>query len=95
MARYIDADEFIKYEIERNGCVPFIDGGNYNVDRLDDEVNYFPSADVQKVRHGKWKEVYKNDIAIVYECTNCKHLTFGISDYCICGTKMDGKEDEE
>ena len=60
-----------------------------------DCIKSVPTADVQEIRHGKWKEVYRNDIAIVYECTNCKHLTFGISDYCICGTKMDGKEDEE
>ena len=93
MAKYINADEFLKHEIERYGCVPLTDGGNYNVDRLNDELNDFPAADVQEIRHGKWKEVYRNDIAIVYECTNCKHLTFGISDYCICGTKMDRKED--
>lgn len=60
-----------------------------------DCIKSVPTADVQEVRHGKWKEVYRNDIAIVYECTNCKHLTFGISDYCICGAKMDEKEDEE
>ena len=58
----------------------------FNSAELLDEV---PKADVQEVRHGEWKKVYKNDIATVYECTNCKHLTFGTSDYCICGTKMD------
>ena len=52
-------------------------------------IKQLPAADVQEVRHGKWKKVYKNDIATVYECTNCKHLTFGTSDYCICGAKMD------
>ena len=58
----------------------------FNSAELLDEV---PKADVQEVRHGKWNTVYKNDIATVYECTNCKHLTFGTSDYCICGAKMD------
>ena len=53
-----------------------------------------PTVDVQEVKYGKWREVYKNDIATVYECTNCKHLTFGTSDYCICGAKMDRKDDK-
>lgn len=41
-----------------------------------------------KQREGEWKEVYRNNQATVYECTNCNHLSFGISDYCICGAKM-------
>jgi hypothetical protein len=43
-----------------------------------------------KQREGEWKEVYRNNQATVYECTNCNHLSFGISDYCICGAKMKG-----
>jgi hypothetical protein len=39
---------------------------------------------------GEWKEVYRNNQATVYECTNCNHLSFGTSDYCICGAKMKG-----
>lgn len=39
--------------------------------------------------------IYKsNKAASVYECSNCKQLTFGTSDYCICGAKIDLKEDE-
>lgn len=95
MAKYINADEFLKSEIKRCGYEPIIGTCTNDNKSLKEVINDFPSADVQEVRHGKWKEVYRNDIAIVYECTNCKHLTFGISDYCICGAKMDGKEDEE
>ena len=109
MARYIDADEFLKYEIKRNGCVPFIDGGNYNVDRLNDELNNFPTADVQEVRHGKWKksqaitgidpETLEVKIGNTDRCSVCD--TEFLSKKCKykycpnCGAKMDGKEDEK
>jgi hypothetical protein len=39
---------------------------------------------------GEWKEVYRNNMTIVYECSNCHHLTFGTLDYCICGARMKG-----
>lgn len=42
---------------------------------------------------GEWKVVYRNKVAAVYECSNCGHLQFGTSDYCICGTKMNEKDD--
>ena len=42
---------------------------------------------------GEWKVVYRNKVATVYECSNCGHLQFGTSDYCICGTKMNEKDD--
>ena len=76
-----------KEYIEREAAKKVLaDDYAYNAAKLLDTV---PAADVQEVRHGKWEKVYKNDIATVYECTNCKHLTFGTSDYCICGAKMD------
>lgn len=57
-------------------------------------INDIPTADVVEVRHAKWKVVYQNKIATVYECSECSHLTFGTSNYCICGAKMDGKDGE-
>lgn len=53
-------------------------------------LNEAPAA-VVEVRHGRWKKVYQNKIATVYECSNCQHLSFGTSEYCICGAKMDGE----
>lgn len=41
---------------------------------------------------GEWVKVYKNNVACVYECSCCKHLTFGTSDFCICGAMMKGGE---
>lgn len=49
-------------------------------------------ADLQEVRHGEWKVVYRNKVATVYECSICGHLDFGTSDYYICGAKMDRKD---
>jgi hypothetical protein len=46
----------------------------------------------RKERQGEWIKVYENKVATVYECSNCKHLTFGISEYCVCGAKMKGAE---
>lgn len=45
-------------------------------------------------REGEWKIVYRGKDATVYECTACGHLTFGTSDYCICGAKMKGGESD-
>ena len=64
--------------------------GNQTVVAVDD-LMYLPTADVAEVKHGKWKIVYQNAKATVYECSECKHLTFGTSDYCICGARMDGE----
>ena len=58
-------------------------------------IELAPAADVVEVRHGKWKNVYQNKITTVYECSNCQHLSFGTSEYCICGAKMDGKRKEQ
>ena len=45
--------------------------------------------DMPEVKCGKWKIVYRNKVATVYECSMCGHLQFGTSDHCICGTKME------
>lgn len=50
------------------------------------EVLY--NAGYRKQSEGEWVKVYQNKKAIVYECSNCGHLTLGTSDYCICGAKM-------
>lgn len=50
-------------------------------------------AGYHKQSEGEWVKVYRNKKCTVYECSNCKHLTFGTSDYCICGTKMKGGEE--
>lgn len=43
-----------------------------------------------KQTEGEWKKVYQNKKATVFECSRCCHLSFGTSDYCICGARMKG-----
>ena len=50
------------------------------------------NAGYRKERQGEWVKVYQNKMATVYECSCCKHLTFGTSDYCICGARMKGEK---
>ena len=70
-----------------------VSDGEYCGYCMDDiDLYSIPTADVVEVRRGKWKVVYTNKIATVYECSECNHLTFGTSKYCICGAKMDKKD---
>ena len=78
-----------KEYIEREALMNF--ANNHKSGTIDaNDIARFPIADVVDVRHGEWKAVYSNNMGIVYECSECGHLTFGTSDYCICGAKMDG-----
>ena len=52
-----------------------------------------PAEDVQKVKHGKWEQVY--DKYPRYKCTACNHLFNNKSfRFCPnCGAKMEEKND--
>jgi hypothetical protein len=78
-----------KKQIEEMG---FIIQENSSLSQIssEDVAESLYNAGYCKQREGEWKEVYRNNQATVYECTNCNHLSFGISDYCICGAKMKG-----
>lgn len=64
-------------------------------DTLELRINGIPSADVAPVRHGTWKDEFKEDAeAFVkhrYVCTVCgEWQTYGKTQYCSnCGAKMD------
>lgn len=61
-------------------------------------INEKPIADVQEVKHGKWREGrFGNGITVpfskYYICGQCNHTTQKKSRYCPnCGAKMGGKE---
>lgn len=57
-------------------------------------ADYIIANGVTIRERGEWKEVYQNKQATVYECSKCHHLSFGTSDYCICGADMRGVKDE-
>lgn len=52
-----------------------------------------PAADVQEVKHGKWKPYWDSEWQqpASSECSICKHRQIIETNYCSkCGAKMDG-----
>lgn len=96
MPEYIDREKLKEFPIRRNhydeinGNAHFING----IETVFEYADSLPAEDVVPVVHATWNKVYSNKAASVYECSNCKQLTFGTSDYCICGAKIDLKENE-
>ena len=104
MAKYINADEFLKSEIKRCGYEPIIGTCTNDNKSLKEVINDFPSADVQEVKHGKWIDLHDEDVLYeqIYKCSVCGKcfvLETGTPqeneyNYCPnCGAKMDGEED--
>ena len=63
------------------------------------EIEGLPAADVEPVRHGKWRLVRRMAACGEYECSVCGRIeTFGCfnkpenNPYCHCGAKMDLEE---
>lgn len=87
MARYIDADKFIKdLEDEYHGMISDESLKIYKIiHRLCDE----PAADVVEVKHGEW--LYSRVHNILY-CSECGEIPDCFEPpYCPnCGAKMDG-----
>lgn len=57
-------------------------------------LRYVPAADVEPVRHGRWKYFRKQGIAVCTECSFERKLddNFGKAISCPnCGAKMDGE----
>lgn len=84
--KYIEAGRFLEYYgdwyTEEGTETGFIGP-------LKDLVEQFPAADVQEVRHGRWKQVGDN----TYRCSVCGELSCCCSPYCgECGAKMDEVE---
>lgn len=59
-------------------------------------IDNFPTADVEEVKHGYWKE-YHSYGAYHYDCSNCddgfamQERCKNVPNYCSnCGAKMDG-----
>ena len=86
MSRYIDADK-----IEYAPCTVY----QYNGKDVTEMIAYkklidiMPTADVEKVRHGKW--IYEGTyVDAPYRCSECRRLSTNEYPYCHCGAKMDG-----
>ena len=90
MPRYIDADALgigkANREIFDNKA--YADGWNAAID----VIVSAPTADVQKVKHGRWK-FDRFDNAWCSVCHHCGSNDTEVSDYCPnCGAKMDLEE---
>lgn len=92
MAKYIEAEELIN-ALFQNVEDLYQRGWN---DALRLAINYAPTADVQKVRHGRWeytKELYRdpNGTHLFYGkiCSECNSVSPYDSPYCMnCGANM-------
>jgi hypothetical protein len=98
MSRYIDADEL-------KGALQHYKNTEDSLyyDELEMYIDDTPTADVEEVRHGRWKEWnYPNEEYV--ECSACftryyqDDLLMGNEDYPLycpgCGAKMDKEEEE-
>lgn len=109
MPRYIDAEKFRNYAIEHKPYYAnpnFFEGFNDVLRMIADEV-CAPTADVQEVKHGEWKDdqddVYWGNYIVKKHCSRCgytpnfdrKTELFDLTKYCPnCGAKMDGEADD-
>jgi hypothetical protein len=96
MPRYIDAEEAKKAWYIELGITS--KRAAIGVDMVFDRI---PTADVEEVRHGKWKEIIdeKEDLFFrqKFYCSACGEWnTYGMTAYCPkCGARMDGKNGKD
>ena len=82
MARYIDAEK-IKYHNDIHNVA------NVKL-AFKNEIDAIPTADVQPVIHGHWKQKLDCQAGILFICSNCGYGTYNSRLYCAnCGAKMD------
>lgn len=107
MSRYIDVN---KYTERLQDTINFYkkdypDGSivTRTLETVIKELNDFPTADAELIRHGHWIKVFPRRIGrnATYKCSVCKKLRSSYYndvaewDHCPCGAKMDGKKDEQ
>ena len=84
--KYIDAD-FLKQKISREWDMQDL----YLPVHFFDVVDDLPTADVQEVRHGYWKERMSTLSSV--KCSECGNSHEYDTTYCPnCGARMDGEE---
>ena len=93
--RLIDAEAFLKTEIDRCGSDPLVGTCTSDNQYLSDRLKKAPTIEAKSVVHGHW--ISKNDHGYewIFVCSNCDYIDgypFNDRDnYCPnCGAKMDG-----
>lgn len=79
--RLIDADAFLKSEIERCGCVPLIGSCTSDNEIFKFVLESQPTIDATPIVRGEWKCVDEENEA--WECSVCGKI------WCLYGTPID------
>ncbi len=98
MSRYIDADAAIKRFEELHGNENTL-LNSYNADWIVSFIEGQATADVQEVKHGKWKVWGMFDDLVKCSCCGYQdtrnHVIYENLMYCgRCGAKMDGEHEQ-
>ena len=95
--RLIDAEAFLKMEIDRCGSAPLVGTCTSDNEYLSDRLKKAPTIEAKPVVHGRWEEASDGDGIVFPFCrTDFCTIIYDTEyfNYCPnCGAKMDEKED--
>ena len=103
--RLIDAEAFLKTEIDRCGSAPLVGTRTSNNEYLSERLKKAPTIEAKPVVHAHWvteqeaEEINRYDLT--YCCSACGHCDWDCTEsegfeYCPnCGAKMDEKENDK
>ena len=95
--RLIDAEAFLKTEIDRCGSAPLVGTCTSDNEYLSDRLKKAPTIEAKPVVHGRWEEASDGDGIVCPFCrTDFCTIIYDTEyfNYCPnCGAKMDGQED--
>lgn len=96
--RLIDAEAFLKAEIDRCGSAPFVGTCTSDNEYLSERLKKAPTIEVKPIVHAHWEIVVGSNGKEYMVCTGCRKqqdLT-GVFSYCPnCGAMMDEKENNK
>ena len=103
--RLIDAEAFLKTEIDRCGSAPLVGTCTSDNEYLSERLKKAPTIEAKPVTHAHWvteqeaEEINRYDLT--YCCSACGHCDWDCTEsegfeYCPnCGAKMDEKENTQ
>ena len=94
----IDAEAFLKTEIDRCGSAPLVGTCTSDNEYLSDRLKKAPTIEAKPVVHGRWEEASDGDGIVCPFCrTDFCTIIYDTEhfNYCPnCGAKMDEKEND-
>ena len=103
--RLIDAEAFLKTEIDRCGSAPLVGTCTSDNEYLSERLKKAPTIEAKPIVHAHWvteqeaEEINRYDLT--YCCSACGHCDWDCTEsegfeYCPnCGAKMDEKENDK